>query len=126
MSVEPGEEIVLRKFIYAFNFEDSTVSNKFSFIFYLIASQVSVSDELLAGLIDGKSLWQFLSSQVYREWVSSVVWEMNLSDLDSIISQEVVPDELKVLAWGEESKHFSIIIQELFNLSNSSSTELLL
>lgn len=67
VSVEPGEEIVLRKFIYAFNFEDSTVSNKFSFIFYLIASQVSVSDELLAGLIDGKSLWQFLSSQVYRE-----------------------------------------------------------
>jgi len=51
---------------------------------------------------------------------------MNFSDLDGIISQEIVPDELKVLARGEESEHFSIIIQELFNLSNSSSTELLL
>jgi hypothetical protein len=51
---------------------------------------------------------------------------MNFSDLDGIISQEIVPDELKVLACGEESEYFSIIIQELFNLSDSSSTELLL
>lgn len=67
VSVEPGEEIVLRKFIYAFNSEDSTVSNKFPLEFYLIASEVSISNELLTGLIDGESLWQFLSSQVYRE-----------------------------------------------------------
>lgn len=67
VSVESGQEIVLRKFIYAFNPENSTVSNKLSIIFDLIASEVSVSNELLTGLIDSKSLWQFLSSQVHGE-----------------------------------------------------------
>lgn len=67
VSLESCEEIILRKFIYAFNSENSTVSNKLSIVLNLIASQVSVSDELLAWLIDGESLWQFLSSQVDRE-----------------------------------------------------------
>jgi hypothetical protein len=65
VSVESGQEIVLRKFIYAFNSENSTVSDKFSIEFNLVASEVSVSNELLTWLIDGESLWQFLSSQVY-------------------------------------------------------------
>jgi len=65
VSVESRQEIVLRKFIYAFNLEDSTVSDKFSFVFNLVASKVSVSDELLTRLVDGESLWQFLSSQVH-------------------------------------------------------------
>ena len=114
MSVEPGEEIVLCKFIYAFNSEDSTVSNKFPLEFYLIASKVSISNELLTGLIDGESLWQFLSSQVYREGVSSVIWEMNFSDLDGIISQEIVPHKLEILRFSEESENLSVVIEELF------------
>ena len=122
VSVEPREVIVLRKFIYAFIFEDSTVSDKFSFEFNLIASEISVTNELLTWLIDGESLWQFLSSQVHTEGVSSVIWEMNFSDLNGVVSQEVVPDKLKVFARGEESEHLSVIIQELFDLSYSSST----
>lgn len=67
VSVEPVQEIILRKFIYAFNSEHSTVSNKLSIEFNLIASEVSITNELLTGLIDGESLWQFLSSQVHGE-----------------------------------------------------------
>ena len=51
---------------------------------------------------------------------------MAFSDLNSIVSQEVVPHELKVFTDGEESQNFSIVVQELLLRSNSSSSELLL
>ena len=51
---------------------------------------------------------------------------MNLTDLDGVISQEVLPDELKVIAFAEESQYFSVIIKELFLRWNSSTTEFLL
>ena len=50
---------------------------------------------------------------------------MNLSNLDGIISQEVVPHELKILTKGKESQDLSIIVQELLLGCNSSSSELL-
>jgi hypothetical protein len=92
----------------------------------LIARHVPVTDKLLAGLIHIESLWQLLSSQVDGEGVSSIVGEMNFSDLDSVVSKEVVPHELKILAPGEEAQHFSVIIKELFLGRNSSSSEFLL
>ena len=51
---------------------------------------------------------------------------MTLSDLDGVISQEVVEDILVFSGVGEEHKHFSVVVQELFLGSNSSSTEFLL
>ena len=51
---------------------------------------------------------------------------MDLTDLDGVIGQEVLPDELKIIALGEESQHFSVVVQELFLGWNSTSTEFLL
>ena len=50
---------------------------------------------------------------------------MHLSDLDGIVSEEVVPHELEVLGHGEESQHLSVVVKELLLGSNSSSSELL-
>ena len=51
---------------------------------------------------------------------------MNFSDFDSVVSKEVMPDKLKVLRSGEESQHFSIIVQELLLGRYSSSSKFLL
>jgi len=50
---------------------------------------------------------------------------MAFSDLNGIVSQEIVPHELKVFTDGEKSQNFSIVVQELLLRSNSSSSELL-
>ena len=50
---------------------------------------------------------------------------MNLSNLDSVVSQEVVPFELEVSALRVESKNFSIVIQELFLRWNATTSEFL-
>ena len=50
---------------------------------------------------------------------------MAFSDLNGIVSQEIVPHELKVLTDGEKSQNFSIVVQELLFGSNSSSSEFL-
>jgi hypothetical protein len=120
------KEVVLRELVHSLNSENSAVGYEVSFEFDFIASQIPVTNELLTWLIHIESLWQFLSSEIDREGVSAVIWEMNLSDLDGIISQEVVPDELEVFADGEESEHLSVIVQKLLLRGNSSSSELLL
>jgi len=51
---------------------------------------------------------------------------MHFTDLDSVIGQEVLPDELKIVAFAEESQHFSVIVEELFLGWYSTSTEFLL
>ena len=50
---------------------------------------------------------------------------MDLTDLNGIISQEVLPDELEVIAFSEESQHFSVVVQELFLGWDSSTTQFL-
>lgn len=54
-------------------------------------------------LIYIEALWELLSSEIHRERVSSIIWEVNLIDLDGIVSEEVVPHKLKVLRHSEES-----------------------
>lgn len=51
---------------------------------------------------------------------------MNFSDLDSIISKEVMPLELEVTTSGVESQNHSVIIKELFLRLNSSTAKFLL
>ena len=119
------EVVVLGEFVNTLDLEASTISNQVSFGVNLIASQIMIANELLSWLIDIESLGQLLSSEINREGVSSVIWEMAFSDLNGIVSQEVVPHELEVLADGEESQHLSVVVQELLLGGNSSSSELL-
>jgi len=91
-----------------------------------IAGKISVSNELLTWLVDSESLWKLLSSQVYWEWITSVIWEMDLADLYCVISKEILPDELKIITFCEESQHFSVVVKELFLRWNSSSSKFFL
>lgn len=51
---------------------------------------------------------------------------MNFSNFDGVVSQEVMPLELEIAALSVESKHLSIVVQELFLGWDSSSSEFLL
>jgi len=51
---------------------------------------------------------------------------VDLTDLDGVIGKEVLPDELIIVALGEEPQHFSVVVKELFLRWNSSTAELLL
>ena len=51
---------------------------------------------------------------------------MNFSNLNGIVSQEIVPLKLEVTGLGEESEDLSVIIEELLLGWNSSSSEFLL
>ena len=119
------EVIVLGEFVDTLDLEASAISYQVSFEINLITSQIMIANELLSWLIHIESLWQLLSSKINGEGISSIIWEMAFSDLNSIVSQEIVPHELKVLTDGEESQNFSIVVQELLLGSNSSSSELL-
>ena len=119
-------EIVLSEFVYTSNGKYSSVCNEWSIHVNFSACQVSISNELLAWLIHIECLWQSLPSQVHRERISTIIREMYLSDLNSIISKEVVPLELKVTTLSVESEHLSVIIQELFLGWHTSATKFLL
>ena len=64
-----------------------------------------------------------MASQVDRERIAAVIWEVDLTDLNSIIGQEVVPDVLEVIGLGEESQHLSIKVQELLLGGDSTATK---
>lgn len=102
--------VILSEFINTFNLENSSVSNQSSSEFNFITGQVSVSNELLAWLVHVKCLRESLSPQIYREGVPAVVGEMDLPNLDSIVSQEVVPLELQVGASGIEPQNLPVIV----------------
>ena len=51
---------------------------------------------------------------------------MNFSNLDSVVSQEIVPDELEVLRFSEESEDFPVVVQELLLRWDSATSKLLL
>lgn len=122
VSVVSGKEVVLGELVYSLDLEASTIGYQVSLAVDLVASQISVSNELLTWLIDVEHLRQLLSSKVHGEGISSVIWEVDLSDLHGIVSKEVVPHELEVFRQGEESEHLSVIVEELLLGSNSSSS----
>ena len=51
---------------------------------------------------------------------------MNFSDLNSVVSKEVVPLKLKVTTESVESQYLSIIVKELFLRLNSTTTKFFL
>lgn len=126
VSVVLSEVVILCELVDTLDGEGSAVSNKRFLESNLIAGEVSVSNEGLSWLIDGESFWQFLSSKVHGKGVSSIVGEVDLSNLDSIVSQEVVEDEWQLSGLDKESQYFSVVIEELFLRGHSSSSKLLL
>jgi len=126
VSVELLVEVLLREAVHATDLEGSSIGHKVLAVLDLVASQVPVTNEVLAWLVHTEGLRQFLSSQVDREGVSAVVGEVDLPDLDGVISQEVVPDVLQVLAQHEESQHFSVVVEELLLGGNLATAKLLL
>ena len=97
LSVEFLVEVLLRESVHTSDFEHSAVGNQWSVVSDFITGQVSVSDEVLTWLFHIEGLWKLLSSKVHREGVSSVVGKVHFSDLDGVVSQEVVPEELESL-----------------------------
>lgn len=118
--------VVLSGLVNTANSESSTVSSQTVIEGDLITRQISVADERLARLVDIESLRKLLSSEVDRERISAVVREVHLSDLNGVISQEVMPDKLKVITSSEESENLAVVVQELLLRSNSASAKLLL
>jgi len=125
VSMVSVEEVILGEYVYSADFEDSTICSEVSIELDFITGKISVTNELLTWLIYVEYLWQFLSSEVHWKWVSSVIREMNFSDFDSVVSKEIVPNELKILRFDKESQNFSIVVKELLLRWNSTTAKFL-
>ena len=121
-----AEVVILSGLVDTANSENSAISCKGLTEANLVAREVSITDESLTRLVDVKRFGKFLSSEVDGEGISSIVREMHLSDFNSVISQEVVPDELQVITSREESENLAVEVEELLLRGNSTSTKLLL
>lgn len=116
----------LSKFIDTENTEDATESIQIAIGLDLITGHIVVANESLTWLVHIKFLWQFLSSQVEREGITTIVRVMVLTDLDGVISQVVVDNKLEAFGLAVESKHLSIIVKELLLRGNLTASELFL
>ena len=112
----------LCELVDALDLEHASVCDQWLFEADLVAGEVPVSDEGLSWLVDVERFRKLLASEIDGEGIASVVGEVDLSDLDCVVGQEVVPHEWQVTCFGVESEHFSVIIKELFLRWNSSST----
>lgn len=90
-----------------------------------VTSQVVVTDEVLTGLVNVKTVRQLLSSQEKREGVATVIRAVRLSDFDCVIGQVVVNDVRELLAVGEETQHLAVMVEELLLRGNLATTEAL-
>jgi len=78
-----------------------------------IASQVIVTNKVETGLVNITSEGEALSVQKLGEVVTAIVGVVNLTDLDGIISQEVVNNIWKVFAVSIEAQNLAILVKEL-------------
>ena len=79
----------------------------------LVAGQVVVADESLAGLVDVVAVWESRSTEEDSEGISTVVRVVALTDFEGVISQVVVDGVWEVLACGKEAENLTIFVQEL-------------
>lgn len=79
----------------------------------LVAGQVVVADESLAGLVDVVAVWESRSTEEDSEGVSTVVRVVALTDFEGVVSQVVVDGVWEVLAGGKEAENLTIFVQEL-------------
>lgn len=113
------------EFVNTLNTKAPSISNKILIWANLITGKISISNELLSWLVYSEGFWELLSSQVDGEGVSAVVGEVTFSNLDGIVSKEVMPDELETFRLNEESENLSVEVEELLLGSNLSSSEFL-
>lgn len=79
----------------------------------LVSSQVVVSNEVLSWLVDIETVWQLLSSQKESKGITSIILVVNLSNLDSVVSEVVVNNIWEFVADCEETKNLTIVVKEL-------------
>ena len=79
----------------------------------LVAGQVVVADESLAGLVDVVAVWESRSTEEDSEGISTVVRVVALTDFEGVVSQVVVDGIWEVLAGGKEAENLTIFVQEL-------------
>ena len=89
----------------------------------LIASEVVITDESLAWLVNVEAVRKLTSAESDGETISSIVGAVNFTDLESIVSQVVVDNEGEVIAPSEEAKDLTVVIQELLLRFNFAATE---
>jgi len=78
-----------------------------------IASQVVVTNKVETGLVNITSEGETLSVQKLWEVVAAIVGVVNLTDLDGVISQEVVNNKWKIFAVSIEAQNLAILVKEL-------------
>lgn len=96
MSVELILEVIGSELINTSDLENSSVGDQIFVSMDFITGKVSVSDKVLSWLVNIKGFWKLLSSEVHREGVSSIIGKVDFSNLNGIVSKEIVPDELKI------------------------------
>lgn len=91
----------------------ATVGSQWSVWVDLITSEVVVTDEVKTWLVDIRTEWQLLSLQNFWESITAIIWMVDLSNLNGVISQEVVDNVWEIIAFGEEAEDFTVVVQEL-------------
>ena len=92
----------------------------------LVASQVVVTDEALAWLVSVVAIGELLTAEQEGKGISTVVREVALTDLESVISQVVVDSVGEIVTSGEVTEHLAVFVQELLLRHNFAATKLLL
>ena len=92
----------------------------------LVAGQVVVTDEGVAGLVHIDAVGELLAAEVDGETIPAVVSLVALTNFKSIITEVVVHDERQILTFGEETEDLTIVVQELLLGGDLTATELLL
>ena len=92
----------------------------------LVASQVVVTDEALAWLVSVVAIGELLTAEQEGKGISTVVREVALTDLESVISQVVVDSVGEIVTSGEVTEHLAVFVQELLLGHNFAATKLLL
>lgn len=116
----------LSEFVDTLNFIDSAVGVDAGGGSDLVAGQVVVTDEGVAGLVHIDAVGELLAAEVDGETIPAVVSLVALTNFKSIITEVVVHDERQILTFGEETEDLTIVVQELLLGGDLTATELLL
>ena len=105
---------VLSELIHTLDSEDSAKRVDDTSWLDFITCEVVVSNKVLAWLLHCEVDRQLLSLEHNGEGVSSIISMVHFSNFHSVVCQVVVHNVGQVIALSVESKHFPVIVQELF------------
>ena len=89
----------------------------------LIPGEVVITDVLEPRLSNRECLGEALTLHQEGEVVATIVGVVDFSNLDGVISQEVVDDERKLVEVSEEAQHTAIVVEELLLRLNAATTK---